>query len=116
MRVRLRQKNDVLDNRTTVTFKLICSDDEPSGNPQVTRDQESPDEEDMVVVYKVPSDSEPEPEPPKNLQKSRKPPQSSEEESDDDGYKHIDVMYVQIPIVFVYLSSCIHDNSNMKWF
>ena len=59
-------------------------------------DQESPDEEDMVVVYKPPSEPEfqslqnpkkSESEPPKRLE-------SSDEESEDDGYTPIEIMYI----------------------
>ena len=98
----------------TISLKLlnISSDDEPCGNPQVTLDQESPDEEDMVVVHKV----APEPEVNLKINKTRQPspPDSSEdEESEDDGYKPIEIMYVfnvhvHVLCVRVVCTSCVY--------
>lgn len=74
------------------------SDDEPTGNPMVTMDQESPDEGDMVVVYKAPS-SEPESAPkpreiikPQTSEHQKSVESSDDDSSDEDGYKPIETL------------------------
>ncbi|KAL5250434.1 hypothetical protein ACHWQZ_G016232 [Mnemiopsis leidyi] len=69
--------------------QISDSDDEPCGNPQVTLDQESPDEEDMVVVHKV---AAPGPIQKRSNKLQPSPSSSEDDESEDEAYKPIDIM------------------------